>query len=218
MNTVMKKNLLILLVMLSMTSFAQFPAPSTLEFYYSYIMIDEAGFCAGQWVIGPTYCSHFNWTAPDTTNTQATLDHYNLYYNEYSYNDTVLYLFASLPETVYEVEAGFIGELWVTAVYHNPEGESGPSNIIVNTDLPISVEETILPGKISINYDQISQAVKITGAENICEINVIDNLGKTILSIGHAGHVLSIKDLPTGLYIIEVHTGKREVIREKIIK
>lgn len=214
----MKNNLTILLLMLSITTLAQFPAPTNFEFSYEYIMIDQSGYCAGQWVYGPTYCSHFNWTAPDTTTTQATLDYYNLYYNAYLYNDTILYLFASTTDTFYDVEAGFIGEMWVTAVYSNPNGESDSSNMVINYDLPISVEENGLTEEFMILYDRKSQLISIKNGDRISKIRIIDIQGKLLKSLNFSNNKISLENLPTGLYIIEIFTDNSEVIRQKILK
>lgn len=212
----MKKYFTILLIMLSVTTFAQFPAPTNFIYSYNYIRIDEGGYCGGHFIIGPTYCSYFAWDAPDTTTTNAILDHYNIYYYNYGTFDTII--MASLPELYYEDEFGAIGEMWITAVYTNPEGESGPSNIAVNEDLPISVPEYKLTTENAIQYDQITQEIIITNEEKIGEINLYDNQGKTIITTKPVTHKICIENLPSGLYIVELITKDSKIIRQKIIK
>ena len=213
----MKTIIGILLVISSISTFAQFPEPSNFDFSYEYIMIDESGYCDGQWVSGPTYCSHFNWTTPDTSSTTSNLDYYNLYYNAFL-PDTTLYLYATLTDTFYNVEDGFIGEMWVTAVYSNPDGESLPSNIEFNPALPISVGENITSSEILIFFDKNRQEINIKNGADISIIKLYDNQGKLIKSQKSINDKMNIENLQTGLYIIEIFRDNQAVIRQKIIK
>ncbi len=212
----MKKYFIILLMMLSVTTFAQFPAPTDFVYSYNYIRIDEGGYCEGHWVLGPTYCSYFTWNAPDTTTTDAILDHYNIYFYNYETLDTII--MASLPELYYEEEFGAIGVMWITAVYTNPGGESGPSNIAVNESLPISVSEYKLTTENAIQYDQTTQEITIINEEKIGKINLYDSQGKTMISTKSVTNKICIENLSLGLYIIELITKDSKVIRQKIIK
>jgi hypothetical protein len=212
----MKKYFTILLMMFSITTFAQFPAPTNFEYSLNYIMIDQEGYCEGNWVAGPTYCSNFSWAAPNTTTTNATLDHYNIYYYNYWTHDTTI--IASTSELYYELEFGPIGEMWITAVYTNPEGESGPSNIVINDGLPISISEYKSATKITIQYDQTTQEITITNGEKIGKINLYDSEGKTMTSTTPVNNKICIENLPSGLYIVELITKDSKVIRQKIIK
>jgi hypothetical protein len=211
----MKTRITVLLTILSLTTFAQFPEPTNLEFSFDYIMIDQSGYCAGQWVYGPTYCSHFNWTVPDTTSTTATLEYYNIYYYSYGTQDTTI--LASLTETFFDIELGIMGEVWVTAMYSNPEGESEPSNIIINEDLPISVPENNQNVKNLIRYDANSDFLLITNESNILKINIYNNQGKLVKSTKPINHKVRVNDLAKGLYIVEI-MDNYELKRHKIIK
>jgi len=212
----MKKNLTVILIMLSMTASAQFPEPLNFEFSFNYIMMFESGFCDGQIVGGPTYCSHFNWTTPDTSSTSSNLEYYNIYYYQYSTNDTLL--IASIPDTLFEVELGVLGEVWVTAVYSNPEGESVQSNIIVNEDLPIIVNENKLNKRNVILYNRETQRISINNSIQINKLKIFDSQGKLCKSLSLSNNTISTKNLPSGLYIIEAITDNNEVIRQKIVK
>jgi len=214
----MKKLLSTTMITCSMFAYAQFPAPTNLEFTYQYFMIGEGGYCDGQWVYGPTYCSHFDWSPPDTSISSATLEYYNIYYNHWAYSDTILILYTSTTETFYDVEDGFIGELWVTAVYSDPDGESGKSNIIINPDLPISVEENMLNERPAIIFDQNSQLLRIEYQEKVAQINIFDSQGKRMKALTTSGNILSLEAFSSGLYIVEIITVDSDLIRRKIVK
>lgn len=212
----MKKNLTVILIVLSFTTSAQFPEPVNFEFSYNYIMMFEWGFCDGQVVGGPTYCSHFNWTTPDTSLTSSNLDYYNIYYYQYDTNDTSI--IASIPDTLFEVELGVIGEVWVTAIYSNPEGESVQSNTIINADLPITVKENKFDKRNTILYDNEYQRISLNNSIQINKLKIIDLQGKLCKSLSLSNNTISTNNLPSGFYIIEVITKNNEVIRQKIVK
>jgi hypothetical protein len=214
----MKTTLIAAFLLASLTTMAQFPAPTNLEFEYQYIMIDQGGYCDGHWISGPAYCSHFNWSPPDTSTTEATLDHYNLYYNQYWYPDTTLVLYCSVQDTFFTVENGFMGEMWVTAVYSGPQGESGPSNIIINPDLPISVDQTGLPAKKLLSFDSNLQIVRIDQSDKISSIKLYDSLGKLIKSYEPSLNIISVNQLVHGLYVIEIHDNNNRTEQLKFIR
>jgi len=212
----MKTFLGILLVMSSLTSLAQFPEPTDFEFSYEYIMIDEAGYCAGEWVSGPTYCSHFTWTVPDTNLTNSTLDYYKLYFYSYLTEDTTI--LTTTTNTYFDMEIGIMGEIWVTAVYLNPEGESEPSNIVINNDLPISVEENLSQKGFDIIYDIKNQEIIIINGKDISGVSIFNSQGKLLKSKNTIRDRISINNLQKGLYIIEILSENQVVKRLKIIK
>jgi hypothetical protein len=206
----------ILFVIVASTAFAQFPPPTNFQFSYEYIMINQSGECAGQWLYGPTYCSHFAWDAPNANLTTATLENYKLYYFDFFTQDTIL--LASPVETFFDMEIGIIGEIWVTAVYGNPDGESAPSEILVNHDLPISIDENPESKNMVVYYDNGSQVVNIESGETISEINIYDVQGQLVQSQQSAKSSVNFAHQPRGLYVIEITFGNREVVRRKIIK
>ena len=212
----MKTFIGILLVISSISTFGQFPEPTNFDFSYEYIMIYESGYCAGQWVYGPTYCSHFTWTAPDTNSTNSTLEYYNLYYYSYGTQDTTI--LTTTTDSYFDMEIGIMGEIWVTAVYSYPDGESEPSNIIINEDLPISVEENHLKNELNILYDIKSQKITIVNGKDISKINIYNSQGKLVKSEKRANERININHLQKGLYIIEILLENQEAKRLKIIK
>ena len=212
----MKAIITILSVVSALISFGQFPAPSQLEYYSVYIMIDEEGYCAGEWLAGPTYCSHFNWNAPDTNSTSANFEHYNLYCYSYISFDTVV--LATLTETYFEIELGLMGEVWVTATYSNPEGESDTSNIIINFDLPMSIEENKSYSKDDISYDRKSEKILITTSKSINKINLYNVQGRLIKTASPNYSEIKISEFNNGVYIVEVLTVDKQIIRYKIVK
>ena len=213
---IMKTLLGILFVIVTSTAFAQFPPPTNFQFGYEYIMIDESGECAGQWLYGPTYCSHFAWDAPNANLNTATLENYKLYYFDFYTRDTIV--LATPVETFFDMEIGIIGEMWVTAVYANPDGESAPSEILVNHDLPISIDENPAAENLVVYYDNSLQKIRIENVEAVSEINIYDVKGQLVQSQQSAKSSVNFAHQPRGLYVIQITFGNREVVRRKIIK
>lgn len=216
---VMRNRILILMLLPSLTAFAQFPSPANFSFSYSYIMIDQGWYCEGNWVTGPAYCSDFSWDTPDTSSTEASLEHYNLYYYQYYPNgmsDTTIIL-TSTSDTFVELQVGILGEIWVTAVYSNPDGESEPSNVVINETLPISVEEHPKAND-QILYESSRHELLFKSKADVSRVNIFDIQGKRIWSEALNKDRISIDHFPGGVYIVEVMLGNQEVIRKKIVK
>ncbi|MDD3876529.1 MAG: T9SS type A sorting domain-containing protein [Bacteroidales bacterium] len=209
----MKKYLLGVFLMLSVYVMAQFPQPDNFYFSYQYYHINEDGPCGGQWIYGPTYCSHFSWSPPDTTSTAASLDHYNIYFNNYT--DTSL--IASPTDTFYVTEGGFIGVMWITAVYSNPSGESAPSNIQINNDLPISIREMELEEMTEILYNPQDHAFYFKNINHIQSYSIYNLQGISMLFEKASNQLIKTSSLTLGLYIIEIITKDNQIIRRKII-
>lgn len=212
----MKRNLIIPFVFLSLTASAQFPAPTSFQFSYDYIMIGEWGDCDGQAIHGPTYCSRFNWITPDTTITSANLEYYNIYYFEYYSNDTSI--IASLTDTFYDVELGVVGEVWVTAVYSNPDGESDSSNVVINPDLPISIDEIDLKEEIEIYYNARLKQLVINNRDKIKTITIYNIQGCRLMTKNVIRNSLNLGNFSAGVYIVEIITKDNVAIRNKIVK
>lgn len=206
----------ILFAICPILSFGQFPEPVNFTFSYQYYMIDQSGECAGQWVYGPTYCSHFSWNAPDTNATNSTLAHYNLYYYSWGSQDTVV--LTSTTDLQFDMEIGIIGEIWVTAVYSDPDGESEPSNIIINDDLPISVNEYDLQNEPDIFYDNQNQEIIIKNRNKVSRINIYNCNGELMISTKTIRSKINIEHFTAGLFIVELILADQDVIRHKIIK
>jgi hypothetical protein len=180
------------------------------------ISSNESGYCAGQWLYGPTYCSHWAWDAPSANSTNATLENYKLYYFDFFTRDTSV--LATPVETYFDMEIGIIGEMWVTAVYSNPDGESEPSEILVNNDLPISIDENPEMEKIVVYYNKSLQEIRIENADAVSEIKMYDVKGQLVQSQQSVKSSISVEHLPRGLYVIEIFFGNQEVVRRKIVK
>ncbi len=212
----MKKILFILLLSASLTATGQFNPPINFSFTYDYIMLGHSGYCAGNWVYGPTYCSHFTWEPPDTTNPKNnTPESYNLYYLPLDETDTII--LASVPDTNFDMEIGIIGDVWVTAVYTNPDGESEPSNIITNLDLPITVDEYQARDRINVFYDDQLQQIRITNKQEIAKIKVYNYQGKLILTRQSPIDNIDMKLPGKSLYIVEILTNYQKLLRKKIL-
>lgn len=212
----MKTIIIISLVMMSMMTFGQFPAPQNFEFSFEYFNCNQSGICDGVEVNGPAYCSHFEWIIPDPIILNSYPDYFNIYYYEYYSSDTSI--IATTDSTPYEMLIGIIGEVWVTAVYSNPDGESGPSNVVVNLDLPISVEEIINNENLVFFYDQKSQIIRFKDPGQIKQIKIINIQGKVIKLLQQPISNFSLADLTSGLYVVEAMNGNAGVQRLKIVK
>ncbi len=211
----MKTYLTVFFGILPFVTFAQYPPPENFDFIYEYIMLNESGFCAGESVVGPTYCSYFEWNTPDTSGLSTILEYYNIYVFDHNSGNTDI--IASLTDTIYHVEMGIIGEIWITAVYSNPDGESAPSNVEINIDLPISVENNNENNKIRISYDNNFEMIKINNSELIRKIKIFNISGRLVKSINYSINDISLSDLPTGMYIVEI-VADNYTMKKKIIK
>ena len=210
----MKKKYTILLLVLSINVFAQFPEPKSFSFSYEYIELDDWGVCNNHTVFGPSYCSYFDWQIPDTITTTAKLVGYNIYIKR----DTTISKIITLTNTYYTAEMGVIGSVWVTALYSNPDGESLPSNIVENESLPVAIKEIKMPDKIKIYYIRNSQTLVIDCKVEITKLNLINSNTKILKCIQNPSNTIVINDLETGFYIVEIYTKEGQIFRQKIIK
>lgn len=214
----MRRITLMLTILIPLTGLAQFWAPTGLEFYYYYFPIDDGGYCNGQVITGPAYCSYFNWNAPDTLPVKANLLNYKLYFQHLAPNDSSVECFATVSDTFFIVPSGFIGKMWVTAVYDNPSGESDSSNIVINNSLPIGIAGPTAKEIPKIWYDYSGAQVKVEEGVSIREINLYNELGQLVKSASNT-NLLSIKEMPSGVYIAEVkNKNPNLVFRKKIVK
>jgi len=149
----MKAVLGFLLIIILILAFLQFSEPIGFDFIYHYFMIFEGGNCVGQFVVGLIYCFQFSWSASDMSFISATLEYYELHYYSYVIMDTVI--LTTTTEMFFAMEIAIIGEVWVIAMYVDPDGGSGPSNIIINNSLLIFVEESQSQKPLSVSYDNV---------------------------------------------------------------
>jgi hypothetical protein len=194
---------------------AQFPAPVSFQFSYDYIELDNWGDCNGATLSGPAYCSRFNWSAPDTSGTDATLDHYRIYVNDV--------VFTQVEDTFYTIDQGFTGKLYITAVYADPSGESDSSNVVYNSDLPISTSGSGSHGELLANhpghfiYNWKVRQLIIADPENAMWLKVYNITGKESLSVSPVPNTIDVSGLGYGVYIIESNTRHRGILRQKIV-
>jgi len=217
----MKTQSLLLGLLLSLSVYAQFPEPKNFGFACSYITIDQIGTC-GDWkngfppeITGPAYCSYFEWSSPDTSTTTAHLDGYKLYY-QYK-NDNSITVLSTLTDTSLYKPIGIIGDVWVTAIYSNPAGESSKSNIVANMELPISLDKTKLISDESVFYDKYTQTITLKNGEYSQLVSIIDANGKMLRTM-KSSQVIDVSDLSPGLYFVEYSDIELNTSRYKFIK
>lgn len=197
-------------------SFAQFPEPENFDFTYDYIYLGDEGFCNGELILGPSFCSHFSWDSPNLSSTNSTLEYYNLYYLQDGASDP--YILATTSETSLSMEVAILGEIWVTAVYTNPQGESQPSNVVTNHDLPLAIDDIAMNQSHEVFYDQNSKILNIKNPEFISKIELYNAEGKSIFMWGKVDKKIDFSAIPKGTYFIVVSTTQQKRFKLKIIQ
>ena len=225
----MKKILFFKLIAISMfltqTANAQFPAPLHFNMGLSYILIGYYGFCNGHTVFGPAYCTAFQWEAPYTSEMEATLIGYNIYYYETEYyyygmeipfEEGTLIARTTKDNTHIEMEIGIMGVAWVTAVYSDPEGESIPSNTQYE-NLPVAINK-LETQPISLTYDKQKDGIEISGIENIASVCIFCLDGTAIVSVSTPDYrFFDTKGIQKGIYIVKITTKDGKFITRKLI-
>lgn len=210
----MKKTSTLILLLVSLNVFAQFPAPINFQYQQGYVHLNDCDFCLGRPLCGPISCSAFSWEAPNTS-IVATLDHYNIYNQNESNITRVL---ASVKDLNYFYPSGMLGKLWVTAVYTNPNGESLPSNILTGMGFATSIIQNSLPEKIVLRYDKNLQLLYINTSVKLTKVNMINTQGRIIKIYQHPVSNIALNNYPNGLYIVEIYNDDGRIFRQKIIK
>jgi|GEM_PF-635604 len=217
----MRTQIILLGLLLSLSVYAQFPEPKNFAFSYNYIMLGQTATCGESEngvpleINGPTYCSYFEWDRPDTSLTTSHFDGYKVYYNG-MYEDSITVI-STLTDTSFHKLIGIIGEVWVTAIYSNPAGESSKSNIIINEDLPINLNKTELISEQSVFYDTNTQSITLKNVDNAQFVRIIDANGKFIRTINNS-KVIDVSDLNPGLYFVEFNDIEFNISKFKFIK
>lgn len=212
----MKRLLFISLAFLPLVSSAQYPEPTNFTFDYDYIMLNEWGVCGGNTVCGPCYCSHFRWSSPDTSETTASFEYYQVYYSDlYSQNSTII---GTSTDTFLNLIFGVLGDVWVTAVYSNPDGESSPSNKITNADLPIAVAESKVNNDFSAFYDDKTESVVLGNYQAPLEIRIYNSNGRMVKKQNINNKYINLQGLSPGLYIIKAMDNNHISFHQKILK
>jgi len=214
-----KKIYLLVLSMFALTAFGQFPAPTNFNYSLYYFMIGDGGYCAGNYLIGPAYCSHFSWDAPDTSSISSTLIHYKVHYRSDTsmWNPYFIDTAFITTNTEFSIELAVIGWVWVTAVYSNPDGESDSSNISYNGDLPINIKVTDPNDDFSITYLQKEKSIIIKDYLRVQEIRIYDLSGKCIKSSNCIENKYSVADIKPNIYLIDVTFNNSKKNSRKIL-
>jgi len=211
----MKTISLAFFLFLTVHVFGQFPAPTNFTYRLAYTNQRPCYNCCSLPENG-TYCSNFLWNAPDTTSIISTLSHYNIYYRPVgTQSSTVIATSTVLSKSFY---FGPTGDMWITAVYSNPSGESNPSNICTNLGLPIEVPIVKQTDKIKIQFDNAVQVLRLQSTISLTKLNLINTDGKTIKEFDNPDTELKLTELPRGFYVVEIYTSENEVFRQKIMK
>lgn len=201
-----------LLLQIAVDANSQFPAPQSLVGSLTYIEIDQWGYCDGATIFGPDYCTRLVWSPPDTSTTAARLASYNIYLLWEGATDTAL--IASVSDTTFEDSFGFIGSVWITASYSDPDGESAPSNIVKNDALPIGIKER--NSSEIIQYNSVNRCVSIKTEQTPFTARIIDINGITVYTTNN-NEKIDLSGLPDGLYIIDVSFNATTRYSKKII-
>jgi len=202
----MKKIAIVLLILCFQLSYSQFPSPTNFVFSSDYLPMGETGVCAGEAINGPAYCDSYIWEEPNLGGTTATLEYYNVYNSDPDYNNVVI--ITSTTNIHYEVNGGLLGHAWITAVYSNPEGESEPSNIQTNDDLPLSISELNKNKEAIIYYNQIAQKITLLNDVEIKQLKIFDINGRCVKTYTKQNLEFDVFGLSHGIYYIKILTDK----------
>ena len=205
---------------------AQFPAPHSFWVPFSrYILLDDWGICGEKEVDGPTYCTSFQWEAPDLSETEAQLTGYNIYqyYSDEGYIEMEIpfseaKIIAQTTDTYLQMEGTDRGITWVTAVYSDPEGESAPSNILFNFDpLPIAIKK-VERQSFSLTHNKQKNGIEVNGIENIVSLSILRLDGTAIIPVSTSDfHFIDTKNIEKGVYIVKITTKDAKAITEKMV-
>ena len=193
----MKKTILLYLLFLPALAFAQFPTPDSFQIVVNYILMGNWDFCDGKVLEGPAYCNYFHWQAPDTANTPATLTGYRIYKDDEFFLSTAN---TSADSAGMYLHASF----YVTAVYENPAGESGPSNVVVIDDLPMGVNDIFQEGQLGIRFDPVQRMLIIRGAEYARALWVYNMQGRLAFETDVVSEFQRVDGLAAGVYMVVV--------------
>ncbi len=194
---------------LPLTTFAQFPAPTSFQVAINYITVDQWDYCENEIVLGPNYCNIFSWNTPDTGGFSAILIGYKIYKENT--------IFQTLSDTILEVTGPQLGKFYVTALYENPPGESDSSNIVTIDDLPIATKEPQAEGEIEIVFDISQQQLIVKGYANAKTLSLINLQGVQVLNIENVPERFSLHGLPPGAYLAIIQTRYGGFWRKKVL-
>lgn len=213
----MKKQLILLGLLLSLSVYAQFPKPTNFGFSFIYMRMGQQTTCGtGSEDIGSgSYCSYFEWNTPDTSATTSHLEGYKVYYR--NKNDNSITVLSNLTDTSFHQRVGIMGKVWVTAIYSNPAGESSISNEIENLGLPINLNEVKQTSGKTVIYNTNTQSLTLKNVDNSQSVSIIDANGRLIRKIINR-KVIDVSDLNPGLYFVVYSDLELKISKDKFIK
>ncbi len=203
----------IILVLMSLNSFGQFPSPTNFSVIVEYVEMDGMGWtdCGGTVLYAPAYCTRMSWSAPDTNSIVSSLIQYNVYQDSN--------LLFSVDKNVYgkSICGALTGNFYVTASYTNPEGESDTSNLVfISDELPIGIADTPIDKEFTVLYNSVSQKVEILNRKFDIESIALYDLNGKLVVISKNMNQLTIPDLNSGIYIFKITDRQRRTQNEKI--
>lgn len=212
----MKKLFFLFFLIINMSLFAQFPAPSNLTYTLQYNNDQLFGVnCNGVDLPEYGYCSTFSWEPADTLATSANFVQYCLYMVDLeNLNDTVI--LSTTTQSIIEIPFGLTGYVCVKAQYINPEGESEASNWVYNSDLPIYINETLNQQSYNLIRIKESNSFRVSNNDKITQIRIINMNGSIVKKIKSIPHVFYL-NMNKGVYIAEIISKDKKTIYQKIV-
>ena len=212
----MKNLFFLFLLIINMSLFAQFPAPSNLTYSLQYNNDNMWGVvCNGINLPEYGYCSTFSWEPADTLATSVDFVQYCLYMVDLeNLNDTVV--LSTTSQSLIEIPFGLTGYVCVKAQYINPVGESGATNWVYNGDLPIFVNETLNQHSYNLIKIKESNSFRVSNNDKIMQIRIINMNGSIIKKFKSIPHVLNL-NMKKGVYIAEIISNNKKTAYQKIV-
>jgi hypothetical protein len=179
-----------------------------------YTELGQSSECDGEPVTGPHHCSFFEWRMPDTSSTEATLDHFEIY-NKDGEDSTLI---ASVNDTTFIIGEGYANDLYVVAVYSSPEGYSNSSNVVTSEGIPLEIRDIDINLKPLVYYNSLEQSLLINSSEEVASVSIYDIKGRLVIEQIHPSSILSLESFTNGVYIVILRLNNNTEIKEKIIK
>jgi len=192
-------------------------------FKYTLFYNNEGNYqiCCGKLLGVYGYCSIFSWTLPDTAGKSEKLQYFKIHNINYLDENIII---DSTKDTTFCINVGYMGDLFVTAVYSNPYIESDPSNIIYLRGLPISIKEPDLINNGYIIYPNPNGGnftLEFPNPENKTQqITITDITGKTVFETTTTQEKYSYagNKLQSGIYIVTVKGEDSFNVNKMIVK
>lgn len=198
---------------LSMNLFGQFPSPKNFSVLVEYVEMDGMGWtdCGDSVLHAPAYCTRMSWSVPDTNTTESSLVRYNVYQDGH--------LRFSVDKNKYSENLciALTGNMYITATYSNPEGESAHSNsVFISSELPIGLNEIAKEIQPTVLFNESTQRIEIRNYEVDIESIALYNLYGKLMVISKGENCLSTNALSGGIYIVEITNRQKRIQHIKI--